>query len=95
MPIKSSDIEQKLILIISELNDDEVPTLQPDTPIAEAGLDSLDAVNLLFEIEDHYGISIEDTDEINERVSLGTISELAIRVKEELEKSAEEASAIA
>ncbi|NQZ22072.1 MAG: acyl carrier protein [Colwellia sp.] len=89
MTTKSSKIEKKLILLISEINDTDPSSLNPSMSMSEAQLDSLDAVNLLFEIEDEYDISIDDSDEINERMNLGTISELALRIEEEIEKSAE------
>jgi len=89
MTTQLSDVEKQLIVFILDLNEGEVPELNPQTPIANSGLDSLGAVNLLFELEVHYGISIEDSDDINERMSLGTISDLAVKVKEEVDKLAQ------
>jgi len=34
--------------------------LTPETPLADAGIDSLDALNILFAIEEHFHISVPD-----------------------------------
>ena len=54
------EIEQKLIEIVRQekhLPDDK---LTRDTLLADAGIDSLDALTILFAIEEHYKISIPD-----------------------------------
>ena len=56
----TSEIEQKLIEIVRQekhLPDDK---LTRDTLLADAGIDSLDALTILFAIEEHYKISIPD-----------------------------------
>jgi len=56
----TSEIEQKLIEIVRQekhLPDDQ---LTRDTLLADAGIDSLDALTILFAIEEHYKISIPD-----------------------------------
>jgi len=56
----TSQIEQKLIEIVRQekhLPDDK---LTRDTLLADAGIDSLDALTILFAIEEHYKISIPD-----------------------------------
>jgi len=59
-PMTTSEIEQKLIEIVRQekhLPDDK---LARDTLLADAGIDSLDALTILFAIEEHYKISIPD-----------------------------------
>lgn len=56
----TSEIEQKLIEIVRQekhLPDDK---LTRDTLLVDAGIDSLDALTILFAIEEHYRISIPD-----------------------------------
>ena len=55
-----AEIEQTLLDIVRrEKNLSSVP-LSNDTPLAEAGIDSLDALTILFAIEEHFKISIPD-----------------------------------
>ena len=56
----TSEIEQKLIEIVRQekhLPDDK---LTREMLLADAGIDSLDALTILFAIEEHYKISIPD-----------------------------------
>ncbi len=53
----------------------EAAQLDPTTSIREKGLDSLALVELLFAIEDHFGISLPD-----DQSHLDTLDELAVLV---------------
>ena len=56
------EIQQQLIGIVRKeknLADDQ---LRPETLLADAGIDSLDSLTILFAIEEQFGISIPDTD---------------------------------
>ena len=56
-----SEIEQKLIEIVRhEKPDLPEDKLTPDTPLADAGIDSLDALTILFAIEEQFKIQIPD-----------------------------------
>jgi acyl carrier protein len=56
-----SEVEQKLIAIVREEKPNlGVDTLNADTPLADAGIDSLDALTILFAIEENFKISIPD-----------------------------------
>jgi acyl carrier protein len=54
------EIAEKLTTIIR--NEKEVPDdkLTPETPLADAGIDSLDALTILFAIEEEFKISVPD-----------------------------------
>jgi acyl carrier protein len=56
-----SEIEQQLITIVRQEKPD-LPDekLTPETALADAGIDSLDALTILFAIEEHFKISIPD-----------------------------------
>ena len=60
--VTRAEIEQQLIEIVRK-EKDNIPAdqLQADTQLAEAGIDSLDSLTILFAIEEHFGISIPDT----------------------------------
>jgi len=54
------ELARKLVEIVrkeKEIPDDK---LAPSTPLAEAGIDSLDALTILFAIEEEFGITIPD-----------------------------------
>ena len=54
------EITQKLIDIVREEKDLPDDKLNLDTPLADAGIDSLDALTILFAIEEQFHISIPD-----------------------------------
>ena len=54
------EIEQKLIAIVRQEKNVAEDLLRPETPLADAGIDSLDALTILFAIEEQFGISIPD-----------------------------------
>jgi acyl carrier protein len=54
------EIQQKLIDIVREEKDIPDDKLTPATVLAEAGVDSLDALTILFAIEETFHISIPD-----------------------------------
>jgi acyl carrier protein len=53
------EVEQQIIAIVGEQKRLDGP-LDPSTPLAEAGIDSLDALNILFALEEHFQVSIPD-----------------------------------
>jgi len=55
-----AEIEQKLIELVQKEKDIPQEKLTPETLLADAGLDSLDALNVLFTIEEDFHISIPD-----------------------------------
>jgi acyl carrier protein len=55
-----AEIERKLIEIVRKEKDVPEDVLRPETPLAEAGIDSLDALTILFGIEEEFHISIPD-----------------------------------
>ncbi|MBV8518494.1 MAG: acyl carrier protein [Acidobacteria bacterium] len=54
------EIEEALIGIVRNEKDVPAELLRPETPLAEAGIDSLDSLTILFAIEERFGISIPD-----------------------------------
>ncbi len=54
------EIQQKLIDIVREEKDIPDDKLTPETVLAEAGVDSLDALTILFAIEEQFHISVPD-----------------------------------
>jgi acyl carrier protein len=59
-PMTRSEIEEKLIGIVREEKDIPDDVLTRTTLLVDAGIDSLDALNILFAIEEEFNISIPD-----------------------------------
>ena len=55
-----ADIQRKLIEIVKKEKDLPDEKLTPETALADAGIDSLVALTILFEIEETFHISIPD-----------------------------------
>jgi acyl carrier protein len=58
--VTRDEIERKLIAIVQDEKDVAEELLQAETPLADAGIDSLDALTILFAIEEQFHISIPD-----------------------------------
>ena len=54
------EIRKTLIEIVKKEKDIPDDKLAPETPLADAGIDSLDALTILFAIEERFHISIPD-----------------------------------
>jgi acyl carrier protein len=58
--VTRDEIEQKLIAIVRDEKDVDGDLLKAETPLAEAGIDSLDSLTILFAIEEQFRISVPD-----------------------------------
>ncbi|MDQ3282788.1 MAG: acyl carrier protein [Acidobacteriota bacterium] len=54
------EIERELVAIVRREKDVPDELLTPDTPLTDAGIDSLDSLQILFSIEEQFHISIPD-----------------------------------
>lgn len=68
-------MKEKLIAIIAEYKGVAAEEISADTTFADMGLDSLDIAELVIQIEDSLGVSIEVSPELN------TISKLAAYIE--------------
>jgi len=55
-----AEVERKLIEIVRKEKQIPEDQLKPEATLAEAGIDSLDALTILFAIEEDFKISIPD-----------------------------------
>jgi acyl carrier protein len=60
--VTRSEIEAKVLDIIRKEKQIDAATMTRDTTLAEAGIDSLDALTILFGIEETFKLSISDQD---------------------------------
>ena len=58
--------------VLVEKYDVDVQTVRPDATMAELGLDSLSLTELLFDLEDEFGIEVPE-----ERATFSTLGEAA------------------
>lgn len=64
-------IFEAIAKLIAERNECDVESITPDTKFADLGIDSLDTVEMLMNLEDEIGVEIE----LDEKVE--TVGELA------------------
>jgi acyl carrier protein len=55
-----TELEQKILAVIHEQKTLSPNDIRADTQLAELGIDSLDALNILFALEESFGITIPD-----------------------------------
>ena len=58
----SDDLTQRVISVVAKTQRIAPEKISPDTTFEELGLDSLDSVNILFALEEEFGVSIPDED---------------------------------
>jgi acyl carrier protein len=58
--VTRDEIQQQLIKIVQQEKDVPDEKLRPETLLADAGIDSLDSLQILFSIEEQFRISIPD-----------------------------------
>jgi acyl carrier protein len=58
--VTRGEIEEKLVTIVQQEKNISADLIKPETPLAEAGIDSLDSLTILFAIEEQFRISIPD-----------------------------------
>lgn len=58
--MERAELEQKILSIIQDQKTLPKTDIRPDTQLAELGIDSLDALNILFALEESFGITIPD-----------------------------------
>ena len=63
--------------VLSEKYDVDPDAISPEATLTELGLDSLTIVELLFDVEDEFGIEVPE-----ERATLETLAEAAALVEE-------------
>ena len=73
-----AEIEEQLIAIVRQEKNVADELLKPATPLAEAGIDSLDSLTILFAIEEQFKISIPD-DEARAVHTFGDLIDIIVK----------------
>lgn len=63
----TDNIEKKVIDILSHHVDEAHKPLSLNTPLEDAGLDSLGMVEIIFDLEEAFDIRVPDPEDINEQ----------------------------
>lgn len=58
----STTIQQQILEIVAKHAAVDVATLTPQSTLKEAGIDSLEAIEIIFDIEEHFDITLPDRD---------------------------------
>ena len=58
------DINQIVVEILVRRKKADPSTIRPDTTLASLGIDSLEGLEVIFALEDRFGISISDEDAV-------------------------------
>lgn len=70
-------ILEQLQTLVNEKTKLKLGTLQPSLNLESSGLDSLARINLVMEIEDHFGFELSDS----ESASIATVADLITQIR--------------
>ena len=71
-----SEVQDTVFGIISKEAGIDIATIKPDSTLKDLNIQSLDAVQIIFEIEDHYKITMPDHDPNIDSGSLSALVEV-------------------
>jgi acyl carrier protein len=60
MPLMSDSIQDRVLKIIANTRRIPLESVRPDSSFEELGIDSLDRLNILFDLESEFDIEIDD-----------------------------------
>jgi len=76
-----NEIEKKVIVVLADKASMDPKQIKPETSLVDdLGLDSLDAVEMVFELEEDYGIDIPDEEIPKFKKAQDIISYLSLRL---------------
>jgi len=78
----NTELYQKVVSIIASVKSIPPETIKADAALEELGMDSLDKINMLFELEGEFNIDIPD----EEARSIKTVSEIVERLEKQISK---------
>src|SRR6185436_10384945 len=63
----TSDVTRRVLKIIADNQKKDISLVTTESSFEELGIDSMDAVNIVFEIENHFGVNVPDEEMKNIR----------------------------
>src|SRR5689334_15541369 len=88
-PLAASDLTQRVVTLISETQEIPIENILLDVPFEKIGLTSLNAMSIVFEIENEFGISIRD----DEAAKITNVRQVVEKLREILSMQAKQAAA--
>jgi acyl carrier protein len=82
----NQEIADKTISVIAEFKEIDKDTIKVDTKLTDLGMDSLDALNLVFELEEAFDIVIPDENAFETE----TVADMVAGIEKLLEAKANE-----
>jgi acyl carrier protein len=82
-----ADVLDEITKIISKHSSLGVEALTPETRLDEIGIESLDLVEIMFEIEERFGIEVPHNTNAESRLEFKTVGEIVEGVRSILAKS--------
>jgi acyl carrier protein len=76
----NTEIFEKVARIIASVKSIPAETIKPESTLESLGMDSLDKINMLFELEGEFNIDIPD----EEARSITTVSEIVDRLEKQI-----------
>ncbi|MDA3914487.1 phosphopantetheine-binding protein [Oleiagrimonas sp.] len=58
----SESVQQQILDIIAKHGDIDTSTLKPESTLTDLGIDSLEAIEIIFDIEEHFDITLPEQD---------------------------------
>lgn len=58
----TQSIEQQLYDIVAKLGGVDPDKIVPEATLKDLGIDSLEAIEIIFDIEEHFGVTLPDRD---------------------------------
>lgn len=55
-------VEQQVFEIVARLGGIDIATITPESTLKDLGVDSLEAIEIIFDIEEHFGVTLPDRD---------------------------------
>ena len=69
-------MKEKIVEILADYKNVDASTIKTDVPFTELGLDSLDVAELVMQIEDELGVTLEMS------IKYNTVDKLAVYIEE-------------
>lgn len=79
-------VQEKIIEFVAKYSECPVEDITPTTKLLDTGIDSIGVAELIFEFEEYFDITIEDSEEIQNRFDLGTIEDVTQLVHKQKEQ---------
>lgn len=75
--ILTNALTERVTAIIAELKQLPADLIDAETPFHELGMDSLDGINMIYEIENEYNVSISN----EEAAEIGSVQQLVAKLQ--------------